>query len=71
MSKKLRIEELSVDSFEVSAEVAEPRGTVEAHSGPPNCFSGIPSCIDTCQDTCGLTCWDSCWCSRDETCNCA
>ena len=71
MSKKLRIEELSVDSFEVSGEKTTPRGTVQAHSGPPNCYSGTPSCIDTCQDTCGLTCWDSCWCSRDQTCTCA
>lgn len=70
MSKKLRIEELCVDSFEVSGEETTARGTVEAHSAP-NCFSGVWSCLETCQDTCGLTCWDSCWCSRDETCNCA
>ena len=74
MTKKLRIDDLSVDSFEVSGEETSPRGTVQAHSAP-NCFSGVPSCIDSCQDSCGLTCWQSCWpaeCPTNaETCNCA
>ena len=73
MSTKLRIDDLCVNSFEVSGTEIELRGTVEAHSAP-NCASGVPSCLESCQDTCGLTCWNSCWPNQcptaDETCNC-
>ncbi|HET7233962.1 MAG TPA: hypothetical protein VFJ16_28380 [Longimicrobium sp.] len=70
MKKKLRIEDLGVESFEVS-EASTERGTVRGNedSGPPNCFSGVESCLGTCEDTCGLTCWDTCW--PDLTCTCA
>jgi hypothetical protein len=68
--KKLRIEDLSVDSFEVTAEAGE-QGTVRGFDGsdPYHCASGEPSCLGTCEDTCGLTCWDTCW--PDLTCTCA
>jgi len=69
MKKKLRIEALSVDSFQVSA-ATSGRGTVRGHdsSDPYHCASGEPSCLGTCDDTCGLSCNDSCL--PDLTCTC-
>jgi len=71
MKKKLRIQDLSVESFRVSGEAESPRGTVRGleDSGPPNCASGVESCLGTCEDTCGLTCWNTCF--PDLTCTCA
>lgn len=70
MKKKLKIEALEVDSFEVSAEPTLREGTVHAFdsSKEDTCFSGTPSCLGTCDDTCGLTCWESCF--FDLTCGC-
>ncbi|HEX6745719.1 MAG TPA: hypothetical protein VF092_00285 [Longimicrobium sp.] len=75
MKKKLRIEELGVDSFVVAGAGGE-RGTVRAHgqSEPYVCASGVWTCLESCEDTCGLTCWASCWATCDscvDTCNCA
>ncbi|HEX8904441.1 MAG TPA: hypothetical protein VF771_06350 [Longimicrobiaceae bacterium] len=76
MKKKLRIEELRVDTF-VVAKQDGARGTVRAHeiSAPNQCASGVWSCLESCEDTCGLTCWNSCWGTCDscgvDTCNCA
>jgi hypothetical protein len=69
MKKKLRIEELCVDSFEAGAGAEASRGTVRGLEMSPNCASGTPSCLGTCDDTCGLTCWDTCF--PDLTCTCA
>lgn len=62
MGKKLRIDDLSVESFQVSGDGGTPRGTVRGleDTGAPNCYSGVESCLGTCDDTCGLTCWDTC-----------
>lgn len=74
--KKLRIDDLRVDTFVVSSAPGE-RGTVRAHdaSAPNQCASGVWTCLESCEDTCGLTCWQSCWPATcptgDETCNCA
>ena len=68
MRKKLRIEELNVDSFRVGAEAEGPRGTVRGH------YTGVWTCIETCEASCGLTCWNTCNNTCDschETCNCA
>jgi hypothetical protein len=68
MSKKLRIEELDVDSFEVATQPEGPRGTVRGH------YTGVWTCLETCEVTCALTCWNTCGVSCDscyETCNCA
>ena len=66
--KKLRIEELAVDTFVTTAVPAE-RGTVRARgaSEPFVCASGEWTCLDSCQDTCGMSCNGSCW----QTCDCA
>ena len=71
MKTKLRIEDLGIESFEVSAAGTDERGTVRGFedSGVPNCASGVESCLGTCDETCGLTCWDTCW--PDLTCTCA
>jgi hypothetical protein len=68
--KKLRIEELSVDTFEAGAALVAGRGTVRGQSGPPNCFSGIPSCIESCDPnaTCGLSCNGSCLATQGLCC---
>lgn len=66
MKRKLSIEALSVESFEVTAAVAELRGTVRGHesgTGPVACYSGKESCEGTCivNDTCdGFSCNGTC-----------
>jgi len=69
MKKKLRIEELGVDSF-VVAGTGSGLGTVRAHdaSSPYQCFSGVWSCLETCEDTCGLSCNGSCVNTVDPCC---
>jgi hypothetical protein len=63
---KLRIEALSVESFEVTPAVAERRGTVRAHesaTGPVECPTLKESCGGTCivYDTCdGFSCNGTC-----------
>ena len=66
MKKKLRIEELNVDTF-VVAKADAALGTVRAHdaSHPYQCFSGIWSCLESCEDTCGMSCNGSCVASCD------
>ncbi|MFL5382739.1 MAG: pinensin family lanthipeptide [Longimicrobiaceae bacterium] len=61
MKLKLKIEELQVEAFATAATDGE-RGTVQAHSGPPNCYSGEWSCIPeaSCGETCPLSCSPSC-----------
>jgi hypothetical protein len=68
MRRKLRIEALSVESFEVTPAVAERRGTVRGNeSGPATgaveCYSLKESCGGTCivNDTCdGFSCNGTC-----------
>lgn len=69
MKKKLRVEELRVDTF-VVAMAGAARGTVRAHedSAPYQCASGVWSCLDSCQDTCGLSCNGSCINTVDPCC---
>ena len=61
MKLRLKIEELQVEAFATAATERE-RGTVQAHSGPPNCYSGDWSCIPeaSCGETCPLSCNPSC-----------
>jgi hypothetical protein len=75
MKRKLRIDDLQVDTFVVAGADAK-RGTVRAHgqSEPYVCASGVWTCLETCEDTCGLTCPASCWAtcaSCGDTCDCA
>jgi hypothetical protein len=68
MKHKLRIDELSVDSFDATPAPAERRGTVQGNQSDPNtcypviCASGSPSCLGTCppEETCGLSCGGTC-----------
>lgn len=66
MKTKLRIEALSVESFEVVPAGAERRGTVrgnEAATGPAECYTLKESCAGTCivYDTCdGFSCNGTC-----------
>jgi hypothetical protein len=78
MKHKLRIEELSVDSFQATPSSAEGRGTVQANASDPytcypvRCFSGTPSCLGTCveEETCGMSCDGTCvpaYCTGEES----
>jgi hypothetical protein len=76
MKLKLRIEDLSVASFEPTQAPAEDRGTVQANQSDPNscypmiCYSGVWSCLDSCQDTCGMSCNGTCvpaYCTGEES----
>lgn len=66
MKLTLRIEDLSVTSFEAAPAPAGARGTVRANASDPNtcypviCASGEWTCLDSCQDTCGLSCHGTC-----------
>lgn len=66
MKIKLRIEALSVESFEVTPAVAERRGMVrgyESATDPVECYSLKESCEGTCivNDTCdGFSCNGTC-----------
>ncbi|HEX8904442.1 MAG TPA: hypothetical protein VF771_06355 [Longimicrobiaceae bacterium] len=79
--RKLRIDDLRIESFDTGQAEAE-RGTVRARmTGPTACDPDTCetryqsctvceySCWGTCipDDTCGLSCDGSCW----NTCNCA
>lgn len=67
MKHKLRIEALSVESFE-AAPTPAARGTVQGNQSDPNtcypviCASGEASCLGTCppEETCGLSCGGTC-----------
>lgn len=68
MKRKLRIEALSVESFEVTPAAAARRGTVRGNesdpvTGPVECYSLKESCGGTCivYDTCdGFSCNGTC-----------
>ena len=68
MKIRLRIEALSVESFQVTPAVAEHRGTVKGNesaptTGPVECYSLKESCAGTCivNDTCdGFSCNGTC-----------
>ena len=64
MKRKLRLDDLAVESFATDAPATPARGTVRGHDGtqPPNCFSGVWSCLpdQSCEETCGMSCWGSC-----------
>ena len=66
MKIKLRIEALSVESFQVTPAAAERRGTVRGHesaTGPVECQTLKESCEGTCivNDTCdGFSCNGTC-----------
>jgi hypothetical protein len=57
MKHKLRIEELSVESFVVAAEAPAARGTVRAFAKPPRQTIVEFTCVvDDCQPTFGFSC---------------
>jgi hypothetical protein len=68
MKIRLRIEALSVESFEVTPALAERRGTVQGHDSDPTtapveCYSLKESCAGMCivYDTCdGFSCNGTC-----------
>jgi hypothetical protein len=66
MKRKLSIEALSVESFQVTPAAAELRGTVrgnESATGPVDCHTLKESCEGTCivYDTCdGFSCNGTC-----------
>ncbi len=69
MKTKLRIGDLSVDSFEVTPAAPDRRGTVQANESNPDtgdpvtCHSAKESCAGTCivYDTCdGFSCNGTC-----------
>lgn len=73
MKRKLRIEALTVESFEAASVLAGMRGTVAGYKSdlgtcyPDPCGSEAESCLGTCfgDDTCGRSCGGSCipeWC---------
>lgn len=74
MKRKLKIEELAVDSFETAASREQGRGTVQGFARPTRescdgatCGGLVWTCIDSCQETCGLSCGGTCV----NTCLCA
>lgn len=76
MKLRLRIEDLSVDSFQAAPASPEARGTVRANASDPQscapavCYSGVWTCLDSCQDTCGMSCWGTCvpaYCTAEES----
>jgi len=79
--KKLTLdfEQLAVESFDVTADVARARGTVRGQATEPascwatdcnqnTCAASCRTCPETCWDTCGGTCGHSCLGSCDVTC---
>ena len=72
---KLELDQLSVESFDVTTREGTPRGTVEAHGPTPvgtcnSCFetdctcdpscASCVSCYNTCNNTCGPSCYGTC-----------
>lgn len=58
--KKLKIEDLSIESFETAAATAR-EGTVIAHGTRDTCDPAVGTCFGyTCYETCDRTCADSC-----------
>ena len=58
--KKLRLDNLKVDSFTTTAGIEAVRGTVAAHQ-TAQCTEGY-GCPDSYGGTCWVTCWNSCYC---------
>jgi hypothetical protein len=76
MKLKLRIEDLTVASFQAAPETPRERGTVQANASDPNscypmvCYSGVWSCLESCQDTCGMSCNGTCvpaYCTGEDS----
>lgn len=75
--KKLKLDDLAVDSFETAANKPS-RGTVMAHVTTGNqiiceCSYDVGSCDYTCPDTCANSCGGGCGggtglCTREQTC---
>jgi hypothetical protein len=75
--KKLKLDDLRVDSFDTSFTEAGMRGTVHGHYSvdgtcPLSCAGTCdPTCPDSCAATCQGTCWNSCAGNTcDFTCSC-
>lgn len=71
MKRKLRLDDLAVESFPTTRELGDARGTVRGQDGTfppspghsyPECYSGHQTCITplTCELSCGGTCEISC-----------
>ncbi len=57
MKRKLKIEELSVESFVASSDTARERGTVAAHAKPPRPQTFVDfTCMDDCQPSFVYSC---------------
>jgi len=80
MKRKLRLDDLAVESFATTRESGERRGTVRGLDGTyppspgqsyPECYTGHLTCITpaTCEVSCGDTCAISCNGSCQITCN--
>jgi hypothetical protein len=80
--KKLRldIEQLAVESFDVTTDVVRARGTVRGQLTSPasclatdcnqnTCAATCMTCPDTCWDSCGETCYNSCYGTCEVTCD--
>lgn len=79
MKRKLRLDDLAVESFGTTRGSADVRGTVHGRGGTyppspgqsyPECYSGHLTCItpNTCDISCGATCDISCNGSCDISC---
>lgn len=80
MKRKLRLDDLAVETFATTSKPTERRGTVRGLDGTyppspghsyPECYTGHETCITpaTCDISCGATCNISCNGSCDITCN--
>jgi hypothetical protein len=83
MKRKLRLDDLAVESFGTTREPVDMRGTVRGLAGTlppspgqsyPECYSGQLTCITpnscdfSCGGTCDLSCGGSCYISCGDTC---
>ena len=58
--KKLRMDDLKVDTFATTAATKPVRGTVAAHHQSTQCT--VPNCPDSWDGTCYFTCFNTCYC---------
>ncbi len=74
---KLSLDDLEVESFETTPEIADTKGTVVGYGGgtawgetcvASECGSCGGTCFETCGNTCGGTCGRSCGGSCVNTC---
>lgn len=57
MKAKLKIEELSVETFATATEPTDERGTVRAFDGTKGgCVTQAETCMESCLQTCNFTC---------------